>query len=71
MRTIEQMHLNARQISKLMKELKAQIEIVESDYVADDPDAFFFPKLKADLETGWEALNQLWHMEIEASDDED
>lgn len=71
MRTIEQMRLNARQISKLMKELKSQIAIVESDYVANDPESDFFCQLKTDLETGWKALNQLWHMEFEASDDED
>lgn len=70
MRTKEIINQNITEIHSAMRTLQNQITLLENEYqtvaIEQTGDRYEgWDEMKAKLQTAWETLNQLWHMEAD------
>lgn len=70
MRTEETINNNITAIHAAMRTIQSQISMLENEYqktaIEDNGERYEgWDEMKAKLQTGWDTLNQLWHMEAD------
>lgn len=74
MRTEKDINENLRLLDQLKVGLKKQMDIIENDYQKTAVECTgmrceAFDHIKTHLHDAWNALNTLWHMELDAADE--
>lgn len=70
MRTKEIINQNITDIHSAMRTLQNQMTLLENEYQAvaieQTGDRYYgWDEMKSKLQTAWDTLNQLWHMEVD------